>query len=101
MLGFPGLVALACSFMPPQQAHTTSGMNFTYKDGELRVVLVGEEAAAVRITYIPKGADEDFLRYQGYVNASGLDTDASFIVTEHSGHTVRLSIVRSFGRRFG
>ena len=45
---------------------------FSYADGStMTVALVGEGDVA-RVTVVPKGANEDFPRYQGFINATAL-----------------------------
>ncbi len=72
------------------QAEQAANASFTYSDGgRLDVSLVGTTGEAARVTYVPNGANESFLRYQGFINASSLATnDATFAITKSRAYTV-------------
>ena len=68
-----------------------TALSFSYSDGRLDVSLVGEAGEAARVTYVPKGANESFLRYQGFVNASALASHGAAFTVEKSGAYTLLS----------
>ena len=61
-----------------------------YPDGStMSVALAGNAGDSARITYIPRGADTGFHRYQGFINQSALTTTEKFTVSANtSAYTI-------------
>ena len=65
-----------------------TAVSFNYaQQGTMEVSLVGAGDAA-RVQYIPSGANASFLRYQGYINQSALNTTEEFTVTKKGSYTI-------------
>ena len=61
-----------------------------YADGStMKVALAGDAGDSVRITYVPRGANMTFHRYQGFINQSALVTTEKFTVAANtSSYTI-------------
>ena len=82
------LIALLMVLLQVTRAEDVRVADFNYTDGStMKITLVGEGDTA-RVTYVPKGANVSFQRYQGYINQSALVSTQSFSLTKSAEYTI-------------
>eukprot|EP01079_Euglenida_sp_SAG-EU17-18_P004935 gene4935-5074_t len=57
----------------------------------MAVALASSSGDAARVTVVPRGANESFLRYQGFINASALAPPQAFTVHANTSSYAVLS----------